>query len=136
MTFTPELINDTEVFRLMEARNAQSHALIEAAQNLLAQATEIDLSNIATEILHKYPTAHSMVLLNDQRTDFKGVIFCGHLDDEDGHKVADSFNAKDFVEALLLEYQIPDRKSIVNRRINLREYAARKPAWFAETANI
>lgn len=135
MTFTPELLNDTEVFRLMEARNAQSHTLIEAAQDLLRQATEIDLCNIATEILHKYPDAHSMVLLNDQRTDFKGVIFCGHLDDADGHKVADSFNAKDFVEALLLEYKIPDRKSVVNRRIELREYAAKQPSWFANTAS-
>jgi hypothetical protein len=136
MRFSPEILSDSETMRLMEARNHQSHSLIEASRNLLLQATEIDLSNIATEILHKYPDAHSMVLLNDQRTDFKGVIFCGHLDDADGHKVADSFNAKDFVEALLLGYKIPDRKSVVNRRIDLREYAAKKPSWFDSTVNV
>lgn len=136
MTFTPELRNDAEVFRLMEARNAQSHALIEAAQNMLRQATEIDLSNIATEIIHKYPEARSMVLLEDQRTDFKGVIFCGHLDDENGNKVANSFEAKEFVEALLLEYQIPNRKAITEQRLDLREYATKKPSWFAHTVTI
>lgn len=136
MHFTPELLDDAETVRLMEARNAQSHALVEAAQNLLRQATEIDLSNIATEILHKYPEADSMILLDDQRPDFKGVIFCGHLDDKDGKKVSDSFKAKEFVEALLLDYQIPDRKSVVDRRIDLHEYAAKKPAWFPHTVNI
>lgn len=133
MHFSPEILADVETFRLMEARNHQAHSLIEAAKNMLRQATELDLSNIATEILYKYPDAHTVVFLYDQRPDFKGVIFCGHLDDADGHKVANSFEAKDFVESLLLEYKIADRDSIVDRVINLREYAMKVPDWFAST---
>jgi hypothetical protein len=131
MTFTPELLDDPEVFRLVEARNAQSHSLIGVAHDMLRQATEIDLSNIATEIIHKYPEAYFVEFIADQRTDFKGVIFCGHIDDENGKRIANSFEAKDFVEALLLDYSIPDRKAIVERRINLREYAVKHPSWFA-----
>lgn len=131
MTFTPELLADTATMRLMDARNHQSHSLIEAAQSLLRQATELDLSNISTEILHKYPEAHTVMFFEDQRTDFKGVIFCGHLDDENGNKVQNSFVAKGFVEELLLEYKIADRGSVVDRVINLREYAAKTPSWFA-----
>ena len=85
--FTPELLNDEETMRLMEARNHQSYAIIEAAKNLLKQASEIDLSNIATEVLHRYPEASVLVLLEDQPTDYKGVIFCGHLDDAEGKKL-------------------------------------------------
>lgn len=136
MNFTPELLNDAETMRLMDARNHQSHSLIEAAKSLLRQSTEIDLSNISTEILHKYPEAHTVVFLEDQRTDFKGRLFCGHLDDEVGHKVENSFVAKDFVEGLLLEYKIADRGSVVDRVINLREYAAKKPSWFATAAAV
>lgn len=135
MRFSPEILNDKETFRLMEARNHQSHSLIEAAQDLLRQATELDLSNISTEILYKYPEAHTVVFLDDQRAGFEGRIFCGHLDDENGHKVADSFMAKDFVESLLLEYKIADRASVVERVINLREYAMRVPKWFTAPAS-
>lgn len=136
MRFSPEILQDKETFRLMEARNHQSHSLIEAARDLLRQATELDLSNISTEILYKYPQAHTAVFLDDQRAGFEGRIFCGHLDDENGNKVENSFAAKDFVESLLLEYKIADRGSVVDRVINLREYAMRVPKWFASpTAN-
>jgi hypothetical protein len=129
--FTPELLADEKTFHLMETRNHQSHALIEAAQGLLRQSTEIDLSNIATQILHKYPEAHTIVLLKDQRRGFENVIFCGHIDDENGNKVADSYHAKEFVEALLLDYKLAAREIVTNRVINLREYAAKEPSWYS-----
>lgn len=131
MRFSPEILSDSETMRLMEARNHQSHSLIEAARDMLRQSTELDLSNISTEILYKYPEAHTVVFLDDQRPDYKGVIFCGHLDDENGKKVANSFEAKEFVEALLQHYKIADRESVVDRVINLREYALKVPNWFA-----
>ena len=133
MTFSPELRSNEEVIRLMEARNNQSHALIEAAQNLLKQASEIDLSNIATEILYRYPEAHVIVLLEDQRTDYKGAIFCGHINDENSKKLENSFEAKEFVDSVLSFYKFPYPKNVVERFINLREYAEKKPSWFATT---
>lgn len=134
MISNPESQLHAELTRLMEARNHQSHSLIEAANVLLLQATEIDLSNIATEILYKYPEAHTIQLLKDQRTGFENVIFCGYIDDENGQKIANSFEAKNFVEGVLLDYKIAVRESIVNRVINLREYAAKQPSWFAPTS--
>jgi hypothetical protein len=132
MRFSPEILRDKETMRLMEARNHQSHSLLEAAQNMIRQATEIDLSNMATEILYKYPEADTVMFLEDQRTDYKDVLFCGHIDDENGNKIANSFEAKNFVEALLLEYKLAERKAfVVNLTINLREYALRVPFWFA-----
>ena len=131
MRFSPELLSYKETMRLMEARNHQSHSLIEAARDMLRQATEIDLSNMATEILYKYPEADTVMFLEDQRTDYKDVLFCGHIDDENGNKIANSFEAKDFVEALLLEYKLAERKVfVVDRTINLGEYAEKKPSWF------
>lgn len=130
--FTPELLNDSETMRLMESRNHQSYALIEAAQNLLKQASEIDLSNIATEVLHRYPEASVLVLLEDQRTDYKGVIFCGHIDDADGKKIENSFEAKEFVDNVIAKYKFSDPKNVVERFINLREYAAKQPSWFGK----
>lgn len=134
MTFTPVMRSREEAVRLMEARNHQSHSLIAAAQNMLRESTEIDLCNIATEILYKFPEAHTIQLLNDQRTGFEKVIFCGHIDDENGKKIANSFEAKEFVEGILLDYKLAAREIVTNRVINLREYAEKKPTWFEPKA--
>jgi hypothetical protein len=136
MSFSSDL--HAELTRLMEARNNQSHSLIEAANELLRQSTEIDLSNIATEILWKYPEAETVQLLKDQRTGFENVIFCGHIDDAEGKKIANSFEAKEFIEGgILPDYKLAARDSVVDRVINLREYAAKRPSWFnANTAKL
>jgi hypothetical protein len=130
MSFSSD--SHAELTRLMEARNNQSHSLIEAANELLRQSTDIDLSNIATEILYKYPEAETIQLLKDQRAGFEHVIFCGHIDDADGKKIANSFEAKTFIEdGILPDYKLAARDSVVDRVINLREYAAKRPSWFA-----
>lgn len=135
MKFSSDL--QAELTRLMEARNHQSHSLIEAANDLLRQATEIDLSNIATEILYKYPAAHTIVILEDQRDDYKNVLFCGHIDDENGKKIGNSFEAKAFVESILLDYKLAGREAnVVGRVINLREYAEKKPSWYVTVASV
>ena len=130
MVFTPELKADPVMFQLIEARNHQSHTLIEAAKSLLRQATETDLSNIATEILFRYPHAETIELIFDQRVGYEGVIFCGRIEDADGNKLEDSFNVKRFVDELLKHYTIADPASVVNRFINLSEYAEKQPNWF------
>lgn len=134
MTVTTENKQATELMRLMEARNCQSSTLISTAKELLRQATEVDLSNIATEILLTYPQIHVITLVEDQRTGYEGVVFCGHVDDENGNKIEDSFKAKEYVENLIAEYKLADSKSVVNRFINIREYAAKKPEWFKGVA--
>lgn len=135
MTANTVTAHREETIRLMEARNCQSNTLIEQAKELLRQATDVDLCNIATEILFAYPAAHTIELIEDQRTGYEGVVFCGHIDDENGKKIADSFNAKEFVEKTVAEYKLADPKSAINRFINLREYAAKKPNWFKGVAD-
>lgn len=130
MTFSPELLADKEAMRLMTARNHQSHSLITAAKELLHKSTEIDLSNICTEILHKYPETHNVMFFEDMRTDHADVVFCGRMDNESGKPIANLWEAKEFVNDLLLTYKLSDRESIVERVINVREYAAQKPDWF------
>jgi len=134
MTVPPEDKQETELLRLMEARNCQSNTLISTAKELLRQSTEVDLSNIASTILSHYPQIHNITLIEDQRIGYEGVIFCGHVDDENGNKIADSFKAKDDIETIVAGYKLADPKSVVNRFINLREYAAKKPEWFRGVA--
>lgn len=121
--------------RLAEARNCQSHTLVNQANELLRQAADIDLSNISLEILLAYPEAHTIILLMDHRTGYEDTVFCGHIDDENGKKIGNSYNAKMLVENTVSSYAITDKKSIVDRVINLREYAVRMPEWMVGTQN-
>lgn len=136
MSFEDQTRAVKELTLLMEARNHQSYTLIETAKELLRQSTELDLCNIATEILWNYPEAHTIELLKDQRPGFENVIFCGHIDDENGQKIARSFEAKQFVEGVLLDYKIADRDSIVDRVINLHDYANKRPSWYAASTRV
>lgn len=130
MIFSSTTEVHAELTRLMEARNHQSHSLIEAANELLRQATEIDLSNLATEVLWKYPEAETIELIKDQRPGYESVIFCGSVQDEKGKGIERLSEAKDFVDGVLLDYTFSARDSIAERVINLREYADRKPSWY------
>jgi hypothetical protein len=130
MTFENEVKAVKELTLLMEARNHQSFTLIETAKELLRQSTELDLSNIATEILWNFPEAHTIRLLKDQRTGFEDVVFCGHINDEAGTKIERALEAKKFIEKVLLDYKVAAPDSIVDRVINLREYAERRPSWY------
>jgi hypothetical protein len=156
MTVQPEqpVERIEDIMHLMEMRNAQSNTLIEtaefltkkaeeqesaplaeAARELLRQSTDIDLCNIAVEILSEYPQAHTIRLLEDQRDGWEGVIFCGHIDDENGNKVEDSYHAKEFVEKLVKEYRLADPKHALERTLNLRDEAMKQPTWFKGVAN-
>ena len=123
-------VNKEAVNRLVTARNHQSQTLVETAQELLRQATEIDLSNLATNILQSYPEAHFIVLCKDQRTGFEGVIFCGHIDDKNGKKIENSFEAKEYVEYAIKQYAFAAPETALERIINLNEYAAKTPSWY------
>lgn len=129
-TVTPK--TKEEAVRLMTARNQQSQTLVATAKELLRQSTEIDLANLCTEILYRYPEAHFLQLLKDQRTGYENVIFCGHLDDENGNKIANSFEAKEYVEKSVTEYNFAAPDAVLGRLVNMREYAAKAPEWYTE----